>query len=76
MPIYKILFTLSYLLIIVGSGGMIAFGCKFPAVSGIWELKYTSERFIGLNGFQVWVFSWLAILIGTACQLLGTWCQS
>lgn len=76
MPIYKILLTVSYLLVIVGSGGMIALGCKFPLVSSIWELKYTSEKFIGLNGHQVWVYSWLAILIGTAGQLLGMWCQT
>ncbi len=76
MPVYKILLTVSYLLVIVGSGGMIAFGRKFPLVGGIWELKYTAERFIGLNGYQVWVYSWIAILIGTAGQLLGALCQT
>jgi len=75
MPI-KIIFTISYFLVIVGSGGMIVFACKFPlAGGGIWQLKHASERFLWLNGYQVWVFSWFAILLGTAGQILATWCS-
>ncbi len=74
MSIDKIVFTVSYALVIVGSGGMIAFAYKFPlAGGGIWQLKHTSERFLTLNGYQVWVSSWFAILLGTAGQILATW---
>jgi hypothetical protein len=76
MPFYKILLTASYLFVIAGSGGMIAFGRKFPLARAIWQLKDTPERFIGLNGYQVWLYSWIAILIGTAGQLLAALCQS
>ena len=76
MPIDKIIFTLSYALIIAGSGGMIAFAFKFPHVTGIWELKHADERFLRLNGYQVWVYSWLAILLGTTGQILATWYQT
>jgi hypothetical protein len=74
MRIDKIIFTVSYTLVILGSGGMIAFACKFPHFTGIWELKHTQERFLWLNGYQVWVYSWLAILLGTVGQIVATWC--
>ena len=74
MPTDKIFFTISYLLVIVGSVGMIVFGSKFPFATGIAQLKDTPERFLGLNGYQVWVYSWIAILLGTAGQLIATWC--
>lgn len=75
MPICKIIFTASYLLVIVGSGGMIVFAVRFPFASGIWELKHAKERFLRLNGYQVWVYSWFAILLGTVGQIIATWCQ-
>jgi len=73
MPIDKIMFTVSYAFVIVGCGGMIAFASKFPLVSAIWELKHHKERFLGLNGYQIWVWSWVAILFGTVGQILATW---
>lgn len=75
MPIDKITLTVSYSLVIVGSGGMVAFACKFPLAGGVWQLKHTPERFLGLNGYQVWVYSWIAILLGTVGQILVTWCS-
>jgi hypothetical protein len=69
----KIIFTISYALVIIGSVGMIVFAFKFPLASGISQLKDTSERFLGLKGYQVWVYSWVAILLGTAGQLIATW---
>jgi hypothetical protein len=76
MLMNKILFTISYAFVIVGSGGMIAFAHKFPHVTAIWELKHAQERFLCLNGYQVWVYSWLAILVGTIGQIVATWFQT
>lgn len=73
MPIGKIIFTISYSLVILGSVGMIAFAMKFPLATGIWQLKLAPERFLGLDGYQVWVYSWAAILLGTIGQLIATW---
>lgn len=70
----KIIYSLSYLLVIFGSFGMIAFARKFPFVTAIWELKHSPERFLGLNGYQVWLWSWILIILGTAGQILATWC--
>ncbi len=76
MQIDKIILTVSYLLIITGSAGMMVFASKFPLASGgIWELKYTLG-FLSLNGYQIWISSWFAILLGTAGQILATWCCS
>lgn len=69
----KTIFTISYALMIVGSAGMIVFASRFPHATGIKELKEASERFLGLNGYQVWVWSWAAILIGTCGQIIATW---
>ena len=77
MRIDRMIFTVSYLLVMAGSGGMVAFARKFPFASGgAWELRHTEERFLRLNGYQVWVYSWLAILLGTAGQIIATWCQA
>ena len=73
MPVDKIIFTISYALVIAGSSGMLVFAFKFPFATGIAQLKDTPERFLGLNGYQVWVYSWIAILLGTAGQLSATW---
>lgn len=75
MLISKIIFTVSYTLVIVGSGGMVVFATRFPLASGIRELKHAKDRFFRLNGYQVWVFSWLAILFGTVGQIIATWCS-
>ncbi len=75
MLVAKIIFTVSYLLVIVGSSGMVVFAIRFPLASSIWELKHAKERFLRLNGYQVWVFSWFAILFGTVGQIIATWCS-
>lgn len=73
MPIDKIIFTISYGLVIIGSIGMIKFASKFPFSTHIADLKLAKERLFGLDGYQVWVCSWAAILIGTFGQLVATW---
>lgn len=72
----KIIFTVSYLLVIAGSFGMIIFPIRFPFATSIRELKYAKERFFQLNGYQVWIVSWISILLGSVGQIIATWCQS
>ena len=74
MLIEKIIFSLSYFLVIIGSCGMIAFARKFPFSTTIWELKGSPVKYLGLNGYQVWSWSWISIIVGTAGQILATWC--
>jgi hypothetical protein len=69
----KLIFSISYLLIILGSLGMMFFATKFPFCTRIRDLEGESERLIGLNGFQVWKYSWIAIIIGTIMQLINFW---
>lgn len=69
----KIIFTVSYLLVGTGSVGMWLFATKFPFSSAAWQLEYAQERIVGLNGYQVWNYSWIAIILGTLGQILGTW---
>ena len=73
----KIIFTVSYGLIILGSCGMIAFALMFPHATNIPDYKYAKKRYfkISINGQQVWLFSWGAILLGTGLQILATWWQ-
>ena len=75
MCVAKVIFTVSYLLVLVGSIGMIIFARKFSFASSLWEQRYTKERLFGLNGYQVWTSSWVAILLGTVGQAIATWCQ-
>ena len=69
----RILGTISYLLIILGSCGMVVFATKFSLASSPWQLKLTKERFLGLNGYQVWIVSWFSIILGTSLQLIILW---
>jgi hypothetical protein len=69
----KLIFSISYLLIILGSLGMMFFATRFPLSSRIKDLEYAQERFVGLNGFQIWKYSWIAIIIGTIIQLINYW---
>jgi hypothetical protein len=64
----KVFGVLSYLLTIAGAGGMIVFSQKFPLTTAIWMLKHTQERFLGLNGYEVWIASWLFIISGSLVQ--------
>ena len=62
----KILFSFSYLFIILGSCGMIIFATKFPFSSCIRDLSSASERFMGLNGYQLWkYYTWYGATKGT-----------
>jgi hypothetical protein len=69
----KLIFSISYLLIILGSVGMMFFATKFTFSTRIRDLEYTNERLIGLNGFQVWKYSWILIIIGTVIQMINYW---
>jgi hypothetical protein len=72
----KIVFTISYLLVILGSIGMIIFIKEFPLASNPEELKlWNKGKLMGLNGYQVWKYSWVAILFGTVGQLIACWMQ-
>jgi hypothetical protein len=72
MPTDKIIFTVSYALVILGSIGMVVFAFRFPFSTRIKDLE-VSDTFYGLNGYQVWVYSWCAIIVGTAGQIVATW---
>jgi hypothetical protein len=67
---YKILVSLAYVLVVCGSIGMIIFATKFPLSSRNKDLRHSEERFLGLNGYQVWLYSWLLIILGTIMQLI------
>jgi hypothetical protein len=63
----------SYLLIVLGSIGMILFITKFPVSTRIKDLELTPTRIFSLNGYQVWKLSWLLIILGSLFQLLTIW---
>lgn len=65
--------SLSYIFIITGSIGMMVFATKFPFSTKMKDLKYASERFLGLNGYGVWMVSWFLIILGTTIQLIVYW---
>lgn len=61
----------SYLFGISGSLGMMVFASKFPLSTRIADLRLCPERFLGLNGYQVWMLSWAFILAGMLIQLIA-----
>lgn len=69
----SILITVSYISIICGSIGMMVFATRFSFSSRIKDLELMPERFLGLNGYRVWWWSWFLIILGTAIQLLDFW---
>jgi hypothetical protein len=69
----KIVFSLSYIFIILGSLGMIIFANKFSFSTRIKDLKLTNEKFLGLNGYKIWIGSWSLIIFGTIIQLVIPW---
>jgi len=71
--ILKLSVSCSYILIILGSVGMILFATKFPFSANIKDLKHVTGKVLQLNGYQVWMFSWGFIIIGTAIQLIAFW---
>ena len=68
--LFQILMCLSYFFIICGSIGMVIIVTKFPFSSNLGDLSLTKDRFLGLNGKQVWILSWILIIAGTVFQLL------
>ena len=69
----KLIFTASYSFVLIGSVGMVLFSTRFPFAMNNWELELAKERLCGLNGHQVWRYSWVAIIMGTVGQIVGTW---
>lgn len=67
----KCIVVLSYIAIFMGSWGMIIFAKKFPFSTNIQDLQL-SNKYLGLNGYQFWVWSWRLILGGTFFQLLDS----
>jgi hypothetical protein len=66
----KISTIFSYILIIIGSLGMMVFVTKFSFITPIENSQLTNERFLNLNGYQVWRGSWICIIFGTVIQLI------
>jgi hypothetical protein len=66
----QLIFSGSYLMIIAGSIGMLIFATRFPLSARINDLRLSSERFLGLNGYAVWMLSWVLIITGTALQMV------
>ena len=71
--VVKITISVSGFLVVLGSIGMVVFGTRFPFSSRIRDLESTPERVFGLNGYQVWQYSWFVIIIGTLGQVLAGW---
>ena len=73
-PFKKILITSGYGFIMLGSIGMICFAIKFPLSTKIKDLELIPERlFRFLNGYQVWKWSWIFIIIGSIVQIIMIW---
>ena len=60
----------SYLSIIVGSAGMIILVMKYPFSTRIQDLEFADKPILGLNGKQLWIWSWSLIMAGMAVQFL------
>ena len=71
--IVKVILSISYLLVILASIGMLLFATKFPFSTNIRDLELAQERVLGLNGYQVWKYSWAAIVVSTVGQLIACW---
>ncbi|MCZ6758853.1 MAG: hypothetical protein O7D29_00545 [Gemmatimonadetes bacterium] len=69
----KVTVTVSGLLVVLGSIGMIVFATRFPFSTRIRDLESTPERVCGLNGYQVWKYAWSVIIIGALGQVLASW---
>lgn len=69
----KAVATISGLLVVLGSIGMVVFATRFPFSTRIRDLELTGERVGRLNGYQVWKYSWFVIIGGTLGQILATW---
>ena len=66
----KFVGTIAYVLVLIGSGGMIAFATQFGFSTNLDGYRLMETRFLGLNGAQVWIGSWVLVLLGTLGQLI------
>lgn len=71
----KLIYTLSYVLTLAGSWGMIMFAKKFSFASSLSDYDSSPERLMRLSGYQWWKCSWIAIITGTVGQLVAMWMQ-
>jgi hypothetical protein len=60
--------SLSFLLALIGSLGMIVFAVRFPFSTNLHDLKLTEQRFLRLDGAQVWIRSWVLIISSIVIQ--------
>lgn len=65
--------TLSYLLAIAGSCGLVLYDRSFGLVTSHFERDFVPNRRLGLNARQWWDYSWGAIIAGTVGQLVTSW---
>jgi hypothetical protein len=72
----KLFFSLSYISVIAGSLGLAAFATMFGFATNLDEYRVSEQKFIGLNGAQVWIGSWILIIVGTVGQLVIFWIGS
>ena len=70
---YKILNSFAFVFILIGLLGQIGFVRKFPSSTNIKDLQLSPERLLRLNGYQVWKWSWILILVGSIVQLIRIW---
>lgn len=61
-----------YLLVILGSIGMVLFAMRFPFSSRLRDLALATERLGPFNGYQVWIGAWLLIIFGSIVQLASS----
>jgi hypothetical protein len=64
--------AVGYLLVILGSIGMVLFALKFPFSSSLRDLAQAMERLGPFNGYQVWIGAWLLIIFGPIIQLASS----
>ena len=60
----------SYVFIILGAVGMIAFAMRFPFSTSLKDLIHADEKFLFMNGYTIWLLAWTLIIIGTAIQFV------
>ena len=70
---WKVIVSLSFISMILGAIGMIIFATRFHFSTRIKDLQLAEERIFGLDGYQVWMISWILIIFGTFVQLIHFW---
>ena len=71
----KVWLTVAYLTVMMGSLGLLGLVTEFSSSpTKPWEWKFVIEKALGLfDGYQVWLYSWRLIIIGTLMQLAAQW---